>query len=79
MLCIGYAKSVPDEGFSPRRQTPHPSAMLRIAATLSHKGGGEESASSSPQLPPIAEIIYRFAPSAQRLRELEPDGGEATA
>jgi hypothetical protein len=23
-------------------QTPHPSAMLRIAATLSHKGRGEE-------------------------------------
>jgi hypothetical protein len=29
-------------GLYPRRQTPHPSAMLRIAATLSHKGRGEE-------------------------------------
>src|SRR5258707_4619525 len=42
MLCIGYAQSATDEGFSPWRQTPHPSAMLRIAATLSHKGRGEE-------------------------------------
>jgi hypothetical protein len=44
MLYIGYAKSVPDEGsFSGRETvTPHPSAMLRIAATLSHKGRGEE-------------------------------------
>jgi hypothetical protein len=31
-------------GLYPRRQTPHPSAMLRIASTLSHKGRGEESA-----------------------------------
>jgi hypothetical protein len=30
-------------GLYPRRQTPHPSAMLRIASTLSHKGRGEES------------------------------------
>src|SRR4029077_14929013 len=29
-------------GLYPRRQTPHPSAMLRIASTLSHKGRGEE-------------------------------------
>src|SRR5258705_9466935 len=29
-------------GLTPRRQTPHPSAMLRIAATLSHRGRGEE-------------------------------------
>jgi len=28
------------EGY-PRRQTPHPSAMLLIASTLSHKGRGE--------------------------------------
>jgi FkbM family methyltransferase len=27
----------------PRRQTPHPSALLRTAATLSHKGRGKES------------------------------------
>jgi hypothetical protein len=25
-------------GLHPRRQTPHPAAMLRIAATLSHRG-----------------------------------------
>jgi fluoroacetyl-CoA thioesterase len=43
MPCIGYAKSATDEGFFPRRQTPHPSAMLRIASTLSHKGRGKES------------------------------------
>jgi hypothetical protein len=29
-------------GLYPRTQTPHPSAMLRIASTLSHKGRGEE-------------------------------------
>ncbi len=27
-------------GLYPRRETPHPSALLRIAATLSHKGRG---------------------------------------
>jgi hypothetical protein len=35
MHCIGYAKSVPDEGvFHPRRQ---PLTRLRYAGTLSHK------------------------------------------
>src|SRR3981189_2450502 len=29
-------------GLYPRRQTPHPSAMLRIASTLSHKRRGKE-------------------------------------
>src|SRR5262249_45558468 len=29
-------------GLYPRKRTPHPSAMLRIASTLSHKGRGEE-------------------------------------
>src|SRR5437588_9547866 len=29
-------------GLPPRMQTPHPSAMLRIASTLSHRGEGEE-------------------------------------
>src|SRR6187549_2413720 len=29
-------------GLYPRRQTPHPSATLRVASTLSHKGRGEE-------------------------------------
>src|ERR1700682_3817395 len=29
-------------GLYPRRQPPPPSAMLRIASTLSHKGRGEE-------------------------------------
>src|SRR5229473_1243311 len=44
MLCIGYAKSVPDEGSCSGRETvtPHPSAVLRIATTLSHKGRGEK-------------------------------------
>jgi hypothetical protein len=28
-------------GLYPRRQTPHPSAMLRIASTLSHRGRGQ--------------------------------------
>jgi hypothetical protein len=42
MLCIGYAKSVPDEGSSSNRQTatPHPSSLREAA--LSHKGRGEE-------------------------------------
>jgi hypothetical protein len=29
-------------GYHPRKQTLTPSAMLRIASTLSHKGRGEE-------------------------------------
>ena len=33
-------------GLYPRRQTPHPSTMLRIAATLSHKGRGEKPSAS---------------------------------
>jgi hypothetical protein len=36
-------------GLYPRRQTPHPSTMLRIASTLSHKGRGEE---EPPQFDP---------------------------
>jgi len=28
---VARTQSAPDEGFFPRRQTPHPSAMLRIA------------------------------------------------
>src|ERR1700738_1017004 len=51
MLCIGCAKSVPDEGsfFESKCPTPHPSAMLRIAATLSHKGRGEQAYTLSRQ------------------------------
>src|SRR5258708_2223510 len=41
MLCIGYAKSAPDEGFPSAERTPHPSSMLRISATLSHKWRGK--------------------------------------
>jgi hypothetical protein len=33
-------------GLYPRKQTPHPSAMLRIASTLSHKGRGKKKACS---------------------------------
>src|SRR3981189_1176176 len=40
-------------GLHPRKQTPHPSAMLRIASTLSHKGGGEEE---------VTPIIYAPKP-----------------
>ena len=39
MLCIGYAKSAPDEGSYPRRQTPHPSSLRED--TFSHKGRRE--------------------------------------
>jgi len=42
MLCIGYAKSVSDEGLSSRETYPHPSAMLRIAATPPTKGEGKK-------------------------------------
>jgi hypothetical protein len=38
MLCIGYAQSATDEGFFPRRQTPHPPSLREV--TLSHKGRG---------------------------------------
>jgi hypothetical protein len=37
MLCIGYAKSVPDEGFASAETDP--SLSLR-EGTLSHKGRG---------------------------------------
>jgi hypothetical protein len=38
----GFAKRSRMRGLYPRRQTPHPSAMLCIASTLSHKERGEE-------------------------------------
>jgi hypothetical protein len=38
MLCIGYAKFAPDEGSLSAETDPHPSSMLRIESTLSHKG-----------------------------------------
>jgi len=43
MLCIGYAKSAPDEGFFAAETTPHPSrcSLRSHHATLSHKGRGE--------------------------------------
>jgi hypothetical protein len=48
MLCIGYAKSTPDEGLrlidAPEALTRHERAS-RVRATLSHKGSGEESLS----------------------------------
>jgi hypothetical protein len=39
---VARTKSVPDEGSIAAERSPHPSAMLRIASTLSHKGRGEE-------------------------------------
>ena len=58
MLCIGYAKSVPDEGSSSNRQTatPHPSSLREAA--LSHKGRGEE------------EFGVRFSDHSSRARRL---------
>jgi hypothetical protein len=54
MLCIGYAKSVPDEGFlsidRPEPLTRH-ERPSRVRATLSHKGRGEERA-LAPTLTP---------------------------
>jgi hypothetical protein len=40
MLCIGYAKSVPDEGSLAAEATPHPPSLR--SGTLSHKGRGKE-------------------------------------
>jgi hypothetical protein len=37
---VARTKSAPVEGSLSAETTPHPSAMLRIAATLSHKGRG---------------------------------------
>src|SRR4051812_40421322 len=37
-------------------RTPHPSAMLRIASTLSHKGRGEESATRALSIHSRSEI-----------------------
>jgi hypothetical protein len=40
---VARTKSAPDEGFLSAGNRPlTPSAMLRIASTLSHKGRGEE-------------------------------------
>src|SRR5689334_14231332 len=44
-------------GLYPRKQTPHPSAMLRIASTLSHKGRGEETAGERIQSHPPGVIF----------------------
>ena len=39
MHCIGYAKSVPDEGSFTAETTPHPPSLRE--GILSHKGRGE--------------------------------------
>ena len=46
MLCIGYAKSVPDEGFR-SIDRPEPLTRLRFAKPPAHKGRGEESEAST--------------------------------
>jgi len=38
MLCIGYAKSAPDEGFASAERDPHSPSLC--SGTLSHKGRG---------------------------------------
>jgi hypothetical protein len=54
MLCIGYAKSVPDEGLRRSPIDPNPSSVSNFAtlirATFSHKGRREESANSSTDM-----------------------------
>jgi hypothetical protein len=40
MLCIGYAKSVPDEGSFSAEAIAHPPSLRE--GTLSHNGRGEE-------------------------------------
>jgi hypothetical protein len=45
-------------GLHPRRQTPHPSAMLRIASTLSHKGRGEENYTDAVVTPPSTTMVW---------------------
>src|ERR1700694_5530670 len=61
---VARTKSVPDEGslFLSIDRTPHPSAMLRIASTLSHKGRGEASSR-----PPRAndETVQRALPASR--------------
>src|SRR5258708_32196972 len=49
-------KSATDEGSASAEATPHPSSMLRISATLSHKGRGEESTSHRRRNPVAADI-----------------------
>jgi hypothetical protein len=39
---VAWTQSTPDEGSVSAERTPHPSAMLRIVSTLSHKGRGEK-------------------------------------
>src|SRR5258706_5998214 len=69
MLCIGYAKSAPDEGLSPRRQTPHPSSLRE--ATLSHKGRGEGVAAY-----PALTAFFRYA---RCTAQLQPGGCAASS
>ncbi len=38
---------------NPLKQTPHPSAMLRIASTLSHKGRGRKFLTTIYAAPPL--------------------------
>jgi hypothetical protein len=40
---VARTQSATDEGSVSAERTPHPSAMLRITSTLSHKGRGEGS------------------------------------
>jgi uncharacterized protein (DUF1499 family) len=68
MLCIGYAKSAPDEGLRcPCWATPHPSTMLRIAATLSHKGfpQGERGRSTPRAARPQSTLEFAACPWSQ--------------
>jgi hypothetical protein len=62
MLCIGYAKSVPDEGLR-SIDVPEPLTRLEFAAliraTLSHKGRGEGGAALL--MPHTGNAIEYFA------------------
>src|SRR5260221_14712120 len=55
MLCIGYAKSAPDEG-SLSIDRPKPLIRLRFAKPPSPTRG--EGKYSKPHLPPIADVIH---------------------
>src|SRR5258708_8221133 len=53
-------------GLHPRRETPHPSSMLRISATLSHEGRGEGN-------PMDARDIIKIGMSAERKLVVPPE------
>src|SRR6267378_101892 len=68
MLCIGYAKSVPDEGLGlSTDRNPSPVSHLAMRAILSHKGRGEVSVAPRARSHPACFVISPPHPSRAML------------